>query len=92
VNAISFPEYLKIVGEYDRYMGLDLFGRSAKADYDAISACYEDYVLVGGYPEITSAFLEGFDRSEIDELQNELYEKIVNESWKYLIERLDFDA
>jgi predicted AAA+ superfamily ATPase len=82
VNAISFPEYLKIVGEYDRYMGLDLFGKSNKDDYEAISACYDDYVLVGGYPEITSAFLDGLDRSEIDELQNELYEKIVNEIWK----------
>jgi predicted AAA+ superfamily ATPase len=108
VMPVTFQEYLKAIGEHERYMGLDLFGKSQKSDYNAIHKAYEVYIRVGGFPEVLSNYLEdvfsetfddgitsgldGFGFSEIAEMHLSIHDNVIEECKKYIQNSADFEV
>jgi predicted AAA+ superfamily ATPase len=90
VMPVSFQEYLKAIGEHDRYMKLDLFGKSAKTDYEAIHRAYEIYIKVGGYPEILSSYLDGVVGS-VELMHDSIHENVIDECKKYIEKDMDYE-
>jgi predicted AAA+ superfamily ATPase len=90
VNPVSFQEYLKAIGEHERYMGLDLFGKSFRSDYKAIHEAYENYIVFGGYPYVLANHLEGTSLDETDVLHEAIYTMVLNECRNRIKKNADY--
>jgi predicted AAA+ superfamily ATPase len=84
VPSLTFQEYLMNIGEYDRYLSLDLFGRSAHEDYHIIQKHYDNYTVVGGYPAVVVDFFEQGSMANIKNMHKLLYDVTIDECSKYL--------
>jgi predicted AAA+ superfamily ATPase len=65
-------------------MRLDLFGKSAHEDYQAINKLYETYVKVGGYPAIVANYLEHENFHFTNSMVKEFNSSFIQESAKYM--------
>lgn len=81
MTPMTFPEFITACGKSDLYNNLDLYGKSSKSDYDEISKYYNDYLIVGGYPESVDRYLTLGKVS--GDYYNELVNTIFEESRKY---------
>ncbi|MDR1538788.1 MAG: AAA family ATPase [Clostridiales bacterium] len=91
VNPVSFQEYLRAIGEHGRFMGLDLFGKSLRSDYKAIHDVYENYIMIGGYPQAVSDHLEGSSPDEITDLHQAIFALVIKECKKRIKNDLEYD-
>jgi predicted AAA+ superfamily ATPase len=90
VNPVSFQEYLKAIGEHERFMGLDLFGKSYRSDYKVIHEAYENYIVVGGYPEVMANHLEGRSLNVTTALHKAIYTMVIDECKTRIKDDIDY--
>ncbi len=55
---LSFSEFVGVFNEGDTLMQLELFGTSAKSDYEKLNTLYSLYKEIGGYPEIVKEYIK----------------------------------
>lgn len=84
LDVLSFEEFLAIFNKRNLYNSLDLYGNSAKEDYDEINKYFKVYRYIGGYPRVINGYIETRDVQEVDRIIQETYDRFCSESHKYL--------
>jgi predicted AAA+ superfamily ATPase len=84
MTTLSFEEFLGIFDKRSVWESLDLFGSSSKEDYNEIMRLFNDYLYLGGYPAVISAFLENGNPLETNEILLRILDIFTSESTKYL--------
>ncbi|MDR1639547.1 MAG: AAA family ATPase [Clostridiales bacterium] len=58
ITPLSFQEFLYNVGDYEKYMSLDLFGKSPCASYRELQKRYDEFMVIGGFPRAVLEFVK----------------------------------
>ncbi|WP_252225042.1 AAA family ATPase [Clostridium sp. ZBS2] len=87
VNPISFEEFLAIYNLRELYNSLDFYGKSAKEDYDLISSKFQEYLLVGGYPQVVMEYIKD-KNSDLDIIKENILIRFCEESFQYISENI----
>lgn len=82
IKPLTFTEFIRGSGLKEKYDALDFYGSSSKDDYDTIYEKYEDYIVVGGYPEIVCRYLNS-RKENLDDMFKKNLRIFCEESARY---------
>lgn len=89
INTLSFEEFLTSIGKYREYEELELFGNGRPEIYEELSALYQIYTKIGGYPAVVLRYLESGSVEEANVELLKIIKLFTNESRRYFEDILD---
>lgn len=81
---LSFKEYCRIEHADTLLESIDIFGNSSDSEYQILQNLYEEYKIVGGYPEVVKVFIHSNkDKTAYKDKQRNLLNIFEKESRNY---------
>lgn len=92
IKTLNFEEFLMAAGEYGGFENLDIFGGSADTVYEKLTALYQIYSQIGGYPAVVLRYLDGATVSACQDELVQIIRLFTAESRRYFEDILDYEA
>lgn len=83
MTTLDFEEFLDAFGKKELFNSLDLYGLSPHSEYNEIKKYFDVYMVIGGYPEIVTTYLETGSIEECEKKPWALVRVFMDESKRY---------